>query len=203
MTILAILAGLILLLFTGLPIFAGLSLFGGALLLLTQGSLGAITEVMFGEISRYLLVTIPLFAFMAHVMISARIVDDLYGTAYTLTRHLPGGLAIATILACTIFAAIYGSSVATALTIGSVAIPQMIRFGYEPEAAYGLVAAGGTLGILIPPSGPMVLYGVVSDTSIGGLFMAGVLLLLASIEGLLRIALGIPLPHEQHLEDAE
>ena len=183
MTILAILAGLILLLFTGLPIFAGLSLFGGALLLLTQGSLGAITEVMFGEISRYLLVTIPLFAFMAHVMISARIVDDLYGTAYTLTRHLPGGLAIATILACTIFAAISGSSVATALTIGSVAIPQMIRFGYEPKAAYGLVAAGGTLGILIPPSGPMVLYGVVSDTSIGGLFMAGVMpgLMIAAI----------------------
>jgi len=174
MTILAILAGLILLLFTGLPIFAGLSLFGGALLLVTQGELGAVTEVMFGEISRYLLVTIPLFAFMAHVMISARIVDDLYGTAYTLTRHLPGGLAIATILACTIFAAISGSSVATALTIGSVAIPQMIRFGYDPRAAYGLVAAGGTLGILIPPSGPMVLYGVVSDTSIGGLFMAGV-----------------------------
>ncbi|HEY3585027.1 MAG TPA: TRAP transporter large permease subunit, partial [Casimicrobiaceae bacterium] len=183
MTILAILAGLILLLFTGLPIFAGLSLFGGALLLLTQGGLGAITEVMFGEISRYLLVTIPLFAFMAHVMISARIVDDLYGTAYTLTRHLPGGLAIATILACTIFAAISGSSVATALTIGSVAIPQMIRFGYDPKAAYGLVAAGGTLGILIPPSGPMVLYGVVSDTSIGGLFMAGVMpgLMIAAI----------------------
>ena len=183
MTILAILVGLILLLFTGLPIFAGLSLFGGALLLLTQGGLGAVTEVMFGEISRYLLVTIPLFAFMAHVMISARIVDDLYGTAYTLTRHLPGGLGIATILACTIFAAISGSSVATALTIGSVAIPQMIRFGYEPKAAYGLVAAGGTLGILIPPSGPMVLYGVISDTSIGGLFMAGVLpgLLIAAI----------------------
>jgi C4-dicarboxylate transporter, DctM subunit len=183
MTILAILAGLILLLFTGLPIFAGLSLFGGALLMLTQGELGAVTEVMFGEISRYLLVTIPLFAFMAHVMISARIVDDLYGTAYTLTRHLPGGLAIATILACTIFAAISGSSVATALTIGSVAIPQMIRFGYDPKAAYGLVAAGGTLGILIPPSGPMVLYGVVSDTSIGGLFMAGVVpgLMIAAI----------------------
>ncbi len=183
MTLLAILAGLILLLFTGLPIFAGLSLFGGALLMLTQGELGAVTDVMFGEISRYLLVTIPLFAFMAHVMISARIVDDLYGTAYTLTRHLPGGLAIATILACTIFAAISGSSVATALTIGSVAIPQMIRFGYDPEAAYGLVAAGGTLGILIPPSGPMVLYGVVSDTSIGGLFMAGVLpgLMIAAI----------------------
>ncbi|MDF3011796.1 MAG: C4-dicarboxylate transporter, partial [Burkholderiales bacterium] len=83
-------------------------------------------------------------------------------------------MGIATVLACTLFAAISGSSVATALTIGSVAIPQMIRFGYPPSAAYGLVAAGGTLGILIPPSGPMVLYGVVSDTSIGALFMAGI-----------------------------
>jgi len=182
MTITLILLGLVLLLFTGVPIFAGLSLFGGALLL-AQGGLGAVTEVIFGELNRYLLVAIPLFAFMAHVMIKGRIVDDLYDTAYTLTRHLPGGLGIATIAACTIFAAISGSSVATALTIGAVAIPQMIRFGYSPRMAYGLVAAGGTLGILIPPSGPMVLYGVTSNTSIGGLFMAGVLpgLLMAGV----------------------
>jgi len=178
-----ILAGLVLVLFTGLPIFAGLTLFGGALLIATQGTLGSVSEVIYGELNRYLLVAIPLFAFMAHVMIRSRIVDDLYGTAYTLTRHLPGGVGIATIAACTVFAAISGSSVATALTIGSVAIPQMIRFGYEPRAAYGLVAAGGTLGILIPPSGPMVLYGVVSDTSIGALFMAGIVpgLLMAAI----------------------
>ena len=175
MTIALIFLGLLLLLFTGLPIFAGLALFGGGLLLVTQGEVGSVTEVIFGEINRYLLVAIPLFAFMAQIMIRGRIVDDLYNTAYTLTRHLPGGLGIATILACTIFAAISGSSVATALTIGAVAIPQMIRYGYEPKAAYGLVAAGGTLGILIPPSGPMVLYGVTTDTSIGGLFMAGVM----------------------------
>ena len=183
MTLALILAGLVLLLFTGLPIFAGLTLFGGLLLVATQGGLGSISEVIYGELNRYLLVAIPLFAFMAHVMIRSRIVDDLYGTAYTLTRHLPGGVGVATIVACTVFAAISGSSVATALTIGSVAIPQMIRFGYEPRAAYGLVAAGGTLGILIPPSGPMVLYGVVSDTSIGALFMAGIIpgLLMAAI----------------------
>jgi len=183
MTVALILAGLVLLLFTGLPIFAGLALFGGLLLVVTQGGLGSISEVIFGELNRYLLVAIPLFAFMAHVMIRGKIVDDLYDTAYTLTRHLPGGVGIATVLACTIFAAISGSSVATALTIGSVAIPQMIRFGYDPKMAYGVVAAGGTLGILIPPSGPMVLYGVVAEASIGGLFMAGIVpgLLMAGI----------------------
>ena len=166
MTIALIFVGLLVVLFTGLPIFAGLALFGGAMLFITQGELGSVTEVIFGEINRYLLVAIPLFAFMAQIMIRGRIVDDLYNTAYTLTRHLPGGLGIATILACTIFAAISGSSVAT-----------------EPKAAYGLVAAGGTLGILIPPSGPMVLYGVTTDTSIGGLFMAGVVpgLLMAAV----------------------
>ena len=174
MTFALILAGLVLLLFTGMPVYAGLMLYGGALLVATQGELGSVSEVMYGELNRYLLVAIPLFALMAHVMIRSRIVDDLYATAYTLTRHLPGGVGIATVLACTLFAAISGSSVATALTIGSVAIPQMIRFGYPPSAAYGLVAAGGTLGILIPPSGPMVLYGVVSDASIGALFMAGI-----------------------------
>ncbi|HEX5477040.1 MAG TPA: TRAP transporter large permease [Burkholderiales bacterium] len=183
MTVAAILAGLVLVLFTGVPIFAGLTLFGAALLVATQGGLGSVSAVIFGDLNRYLLVAIPLFALMAHLMIRSRIVDDLYATAYTLTRHLPGGLGVATVAACTLFAAISGSSVATALTIGSVAIPQMIRFGYPPRAAYGLVAAGGTLGILIPPSGPMILYGVVSDSSIGALFMAGLVpgLLMAAI----------------------
>lgn len=175
MIIFAILATLLILLFTGLPIFAGLTLYGGALLLITQGNFGPVTDIVFHEINRYLLVAIPLFGFMANIMIKGKVVDDLYDAAYTFTRHLPGGLAVATILACTVFAAISGSSVATAMTIGAVAIPQMLRFGYDERLAYGVVAAGGTLGILIPPSGPMILYGVATDTSIGGLFMAGLL----------------------------
>lgn len=175
MIVVFLLIALMLVLTTGVPIFAGLTIFGSALLYYFQGSVGAISGVIFNEVNRYLLVSIPLFAFMAHIMIKGKIVDDIYDTAYTFTRHLPGGLAIATIIACTIFAAISGSSVATALTIGAVAIPQMIRFGYDEKLAYGVVAAGGTLGILIPPSGPMILYGVSTDTSIGKLFLAGMI----------------------------
>ncbi len=183
MILFVILGALVVLLLTGLPIFAGLG--GAALVILyaVDGQIGSLAEIVFGKLNLYLLVAIPLFAFMAHVMIRARVVDDLFATAQTLVRHLPGGLGVATVASCTVFAAISGSSVATALTIGSSAIPQMIRYGYRPYVAYGVVAAGGTLGILIPPSGPMVLYGVVSDTSIGALFVAGI------VPGLLVAAL--------------
>lgn len=88
--------------------------------------------------------------------------------------HLPGGLGIATIFACAIFAAISGSSVATAVTIGAMAIPEMLKRGYERRLVVGSVAAGGTLGILIPPSIPMILYGSITDESVGKLFMSGV-----------------------------
>jgi C4-dicarboxylate transporter DctM subunit len=173
--ILLILLGLVVLLLTGLPIFAGLGLAAIGLLYVTQGEIGSLGDVVFGKLNVYLLVAIPLFAFMAHVMVRTRLVDDLYATAHTLLRHLPGGLGAATVASCTLFAAISGSSVATALTVGTSAIPQMIRYKYPPHAAYGVVAAGGTLGILIPPSGPMILYAVVSDTSIGALFIGGLL----------------------------
>ncbi len=189
-SVVLLLAGLVVLLLTGLPLFAGLSLYGAGMLLSTQGAVDSLSGLVFGKMSSYLLVAIPLFALMAHVMIRGRIVDDLYESAYTITRHLPGGVGVATIIACTIFSAISGSSVATALTIGAVAIPQMIRYGYPPAMAYGLVAAGGTLGILIPPSGPMILYGVVTDTSIGSLFMAGIVpgLMLAAMFALWNMA---------------
>lgn len=175
MTIFLLFLGLLLLLFTGIPIFAALILYSGGLLLLLQGNFGSIGSVIFTDLNQYLLVAIPLFAFMAHIMIHGKVVDDLYSAAYTFTRHLPGGLAIATILACAVFAAISGSSVATALTIGAVAIPQMLHYGYPKQVAYGVVAAGGTLGILIPPSSPLILYGIVTDASIGGLFIAGII----------------------------
>lgn len=88
MLVLIILITLLALLFTGVPIFAGLTLYGGALLLVVQGDFGSVSDIIFGELNRYLLVAIPLFAFMAHIMIKGRVVDDLYDTAYTFTRHL-------------------------------------------------------------------------------------------------------------------
>ena len=175
MVLILILICLVTLLLTGLPIFAGLGLVSIFLMLITEGQISSLGEIVFGKLNIYLLVAIPMFAFMAHVMIKSKVIDDLFDTAHTLVRHLPGGLGVATVLSCTVFAAISGSSVATALTIGSTAIPQMKRFGYRLRDTYGVVAAGGTLGILIPPSGPLILYGVVSETSIGALFIAGLL----------------------------
>ena len=182
--ILAILfLGTLVLLITGVPIFAGLAISAIVASVLETGSIQGLADIFVGEIDSYLLVAIPLFALMANIMVRTNVVDDLFRFADVLTRHLPGGLGIATILSCTIFAAISGSSVATALTIGSVAVPQMRRYGYSTSRAAGTVAGGGTLGILIPPSGPMILYAVVSNASIGALFIAGILpgLLLAAI----------------------
>ena len=170
-----ILVVLIIVLLTGLPIFAGLGLMSMALLLIFEGQIGSLGEIVFAKLNIYLLVAVPLFALMAHIMVKSRVIDDLYKAAHTLVRHLPGGLGVATVLSCTVFAAISGSSVATALTIGTSAMPQMRRYGYRSQEIYGVIAAGGTLGILIPPSGPMILYAIVSGTSIGALFIGGII----------------------------
>ncbi len=170
-----ILVVLILLLLSGMPIFAGLGLTSIIIIVISEGSISSVADTVFAKLDNGLLTAIPMFAFMAHVMIRSKVVDDLYDAANALVGHFKGGLGVATVLACTIFAAISGSSVATALTIGSSAIPQMQRFGYRPSDTYGVIAAGGTLGILIPPSGPLILYAIVSETSIGALFIAGLI----------------------------
>ncbi|WP_282027741.1 TRAP transporter large permease [Ruegeria faecimaris] len=168
-----ILAGLIVLLLTGMPIFAGLGLTSLIKMMLTEGNVNSAADTVFAKLNNGLLTAIPMFAFLAHVMIRAGVVKDLYDAANAMVGHLRGGLGVATILSCTIFAAISGSSVTTALTIGSTAISQMKRFNYSPSNSYGVIAAGGTLGILIPPSGPLILYAIVTEASIGALFLAG------------------------------
>ena len=174
MTLFIVFAGLITLLLTGMPVFAALGLTATAILVVSEGNIGSIADTVYAHLDKPILITIPLFVFMANVMIRAKAIDDLYDMAHAFVGHVRGGLGVATVMSCTIFAAISGSSVATALSIGSSAIPQMKRFGYPERAALGVIAAGGTLGILIPPSGPMILYAIVSEVSIGALFLAGI-----------------------------
>jgi len=174
MTIFLVFTGLIALLLTGMPVFAALGLTATIILLIFEGHTGSVADTVYAHLDKPILITIPLFVFMANVMIRAKAIDDLYDMANAFVGHLRGGLGVATVLSCTIFAAISGSSVATALSIGSSAIPQMKRFGYPERSALGVIAAGGTLGILIPPSGPMILYAIVSEVSIGALFLAGI-----------------------------
>ena len=183
MTIAMVFIGLLALLLSGMPIFAALGLSGSIILLIFEGSVSSVADTVFSHLNRELLTTIPLFVFMAQIMIRAKVIDDLYDFAHTAIGHIKGGLGMATVLACTIFAAISGSSVATALSVGSSALPQMERFGYPLRDRLGVIAAGGTLGILIPPSGPMILYAIVSEVSIGALFLAGIIpgLLLALV----------------------
>jgi C4-dicarboxylate transporter DctM subunit len=123
----------------------------------------------------YTLSVVPLFILMGNLVTRAGMSQELYRTAYAFIGHLRGGLAMATIVGCAGFGAICGSSIATAATFAKVAYPSMKKFGYSDALATGAIASGGTLGILIPPSTIMVIYGIMTGTSIGKLFAAGVL----------------------------
>lgn len=127
------------------------------------------------EGSSYTLSVIPLFVLMGQFAFLSGISTDIYRSVYAWMGHFRGGMAMATIVACSGFAAVCGSSLATGATMGMVAIPEMKKYNYDPRLATGCVAAGGTLGILIPPSIGFVLYGILTEQSIGRLFMAGFL----------------------------
>ncbi|MGR3660237.1 MAG: TRAP transporter large permease [Paracoccaceae bacterium] len=129
----------------------------------------------FEAASNYNLLVIPMFVLMGNLAGVSGMSADLYNAAYRWMGHFRGGLASATIAACAGFAALSGSSLAAAVTMGRVALPEMKRYNYSDALATGSVAAGGTLGFLIPPSGGMVIYAVLTEQSIGRLFMAGVL----------------------------
>ena len=132
-------------------------------------------------------IAVPLFVFMSGILLHSGIGKGPLHGGGALGGVLPGGLAVASIFSCAIFAAISGSSVATAATIGMIAIPEMERRGYRRPLIFGSLAAGGTLGILIPPSIPMIIYGVMTETSIGHLYMAGMIpgvMLAAALLGL-------------------
>jgi C4-dicarboxylate transporter, DctM subunit len=130
------------------------------------------TEIL--DIAKYTLSVVPLFVLMGNFVTRAGLSRELYQAAYAFIGHRRGGLAMSTVAACAGFGAICGSSIATTATMARVAMPEMRRFNYSDSFAAGSIAAGGTLGILIPPSVIMVIYGIMTETSIGALFAAGI-----------------------------
>lgn len=168
---------LIVLLFTSMPVaFAMITagVIGFALIVNPHAAFSMVTADIFDTFSSYNLTVIPLFVFMGQVAFHAGISTRLFKSAYAWIGHLPGGLAMATVGACTGFGAICGSGPATAATMASVALPEMRRYKYSEELAGGTVAAGGSLGMLIPPSVVFIVYALMTEQSIGALFIAGI-----------------------------
>lgn len=167
----------LLLLFSGMPIAFAL---GGVavvfmLIFMPAMNIPMIPEVLFSELDNFTLLAIPLFILMGDAIGKSRAAEDLYGSLHRWMYKLPGGLGVANVLGCSVFAAMCGSSPATCAAIGSMGIPEMRKRGYSSGLASGLIAAGGTLGILIPPSVTLIIFGVIAEVSIGQLFLAGVI----------------------------
>jgi len=148
---------------------------GFSVLTSVQGGLSMISRSMYEVFVSYDLTTIPLFILMGQLAFNAGISRRLFSTAYRFFGHIRGGLAMATVSACTAFGAVCGSSPATAATMATVAIPEMKRFGYRDRLGAGAVAAGGGLGMVMPPSVVLIVYGVLTEQSIGKLFVSGIL----------------------------
>lgn len=167
---------IIFLLVIGMPVAFTLSVAGilGIIQFVDVSFLSQVPVIAYKTLDSYVLTSVPLYILMSQIILTGRVGSGLFELGSKWMGHLPGGLGIATIFACAIFAAISGSSVATAVTIGAMAIPEMLKRSYDRKLVVGSVAAGGTLGILIPPSIPMILYGTITDESVGKLFMSGV-----------------------------
>jgi C4-dicarboxylate transporter, DctM subunit len=146
--------------------------------LFLQGGFAALNSlglVSWGSMNVFALTAVPLFMFMAEILSASGLSTRIYGGLAKLVARLPGGLLQTNIAGCAVFASVNGSSIATAATIGGVALPQLLGRGYHRPLAAGSLAAGGTLGILIPPSFPLIVYGTFTETSVPKLFMAGVI----------------------------
>ncbi len=148
-----------------------------------NSALSVMAIVPYDIATHYTWVVFPLFIFMGNIVAQTGFARDIYHTAHNWLGHLPGGIAMATIGGCAGFAAVCGDSLSTAVTMGRVSLPEMRRYKYDPKLATGTLAAGGTLGILIPPSLGFIVYGLITETSIGKLFIAGILpgIMLASL----------------------
>ncbi|MFH0823703.1 MAG: TRAP transporter large permease, partial [Pseudomonadota bacterium] len=148
---------------------------GFAAIVNTEAALNLVANDIFNVFRSYGLTVIPMFVLMGQVGASGGVARNLYDCAYKFIGHVPGGLAIGTVAAATAFKAICGSSPATAATFATVAVPEMDRYGYDKRLSCGTVATVGTLGILIPPSVVLIIYGILTETSIGKLFLAGII----------------------------
>jgi C4-dicarboxylate transporter DctM subunit len=164
-------------LLTGIPVAFGLGAIAVIFLVLFQGidSIQVVAETFYSSLDEFTLVAIPMFIMMGAAIGSSPAGKDLYEALDRWLYRVPGGLVISNLGACAIFAALTGSSPATCAAIGKMGIPEMRQRGYPDEVATGSICAGGTLGILIPPSITFILYGIATETSIGRLFLAGVL----------------------------
>ncbi|MEL6219828.1 MAG: TRAP transporter large permease [Pseudomonadota bacterium] len=175
----------VLVLFSGVPVAVGLLIVAAGFVAVFDGfgALELLPEIFFGKLNNFALLSIPMFIIMGAAIASTRAGADLYEALERWLTRVPGGLVISNLGACALFAAMSGSSPATCAAIGKMGIPEMRRRGYPDGVAAGSIAAGGTLGILIPPSVTMIVYGIATETSIGRLFLAGV------IPGLLLVGL--------------
>ncbi|PIQ54832.1 MAG: C4-dicarboxylate ABC transporter [Comamonadaceae bacterium CG12_big_fil_rev_8_21_14_0_65_59_15] len=167
----------LLVLATGIPIAFGLGAVALGFMIIFDGwsSVHFVPETVFSGLDDFTLVSLPMFIIMGAAVASSKAGSDLYEALARLLHKVPGSLVISNIGACALFSALTGSSPATCAAIGKMGIPEMRKRGYDADLATGAIAAGGTLGILIPPSVTMILYGIASETSIGRLFIAGVL----------------------------
>jgi C4-dicarboxylate transporter, DctM subunit len=169
---------LILFLMTGVEIAFGIAIIGVAGLVITSGvsvAFNMVTQDFYDTLGSYSLSVIPLFMLMGQIAFHAGIAQRLYDSAYKLVGRIPGGLAMATVIAATMFKAMCGSTFATSATFSSVAVPQMTRYNYSKKLSTGIVASVGTIGMLIPPSISMIIYGIITEQSIGRLFLAGII----------------------------
>lgn len=174
MTLLIVVVALLALLFSGLPVAFSLAGLGTVMLMVKGLPLVMVAQNLHGAVDDFILLSVPLFLLMSNILLKGGVGRDLFEAVQSWVGHWPGGLGIATLLSCGLFSAISGSSVATAATVGTVAIPEMTRRGYAMPFVLGLMAAGGTLGIIIPPSIPLIVYGVIVEESVGKLFLAGI-----------------------------
>ncbi|WP_416914447.1 TRAP transporter large permease [Seohaeicola sp.] len=167
----------IVVLFSGVSVASGLLIVSAGFLLIFDGmrSLELMPEIFFGKLNSFALLSIPMFIIMGAAISSTRAGADLYEALERWLTRVPGGLVMSNLGACALFSAMSGSSPATCAAIGKMGIPEMRKRGYPDEVASGSIAAGGTLGILIPPSVTMIVYGIATETSIGRLFLAGVM----------------------------